>query len=53
MEGFFYRDPIDCKNVKYEIFDLTDDVVSLKNYIATVKASGGGDIAEDWAGGMN
>ena len=49
--GVFYRDPIDCKNDKNEIFDLTDDVVSLRNFISTVNATGGGDFAEDWAGG--
>ena len=49
--GVFYRDPIDCEDDKNEMIDLTEDVVSLKNYISTVKASGGGDFAEDWVGG--
>ena len=49
--GVFYRDPIDSKTDKNEVFDLTDDVVSLRNFISTVNATGGGDFAEDWAGG--
>ena len=39
--GAFYRDPIDCEDDKNEMIDLTEDVVSLKNYISTIKASGG------------
>ena len=49
--GVFYRDPIDCPNEKNEIFDLNDDVLSLKFFISNVKPIGGGDEAEDWAGG--
>lgn len=51
--GVFYRDPIDCSNEKNEIIDLTDDVLSLKYFISCVKAVGGGDEAEDWAGGYD
>ena len=51
--GVFYRDPIDCPKEKNEMIDLTDDVVSLKFYISGVKAKGGGDEAEDWAGGYD
>lgn len=51
--GVFYRDPIDCKQDKNEMFDLTDDVVSLRNFISKVNASGGGDFSEDWAGGYD
>ena len=51
--GVFYRDPIDCPKEKNEIIDLTDDVISLKFFISNVKAVGGGDEAEDWAGGYD
>ena len=51
--GVFYRDPLENAEHKNEMFDLTDDVTSLKNYISTVKAVGGGDFAEDWAGGYD
>ena len=49
--GVFYRDPIDCPNDKNEMIDLSDDVLSLKFFISCVKPFGGGDEAEDWAGG--
>ena len=51
--GVFYRDPIDCPNEKNEIIDLTDDIMSLKFFISNVKPIGGGDVAEDWAGGYD
>ena len=51
--GVFYRDPIDCPKEKNEIIDLTDDVLSLKYFISCMKAVGGGDEAEDWAGGYD
>lgn len=49
--GVFYRDPIDCPNEKNEWIDLTDDILSLRYFISCLKAIGGGDEAEDWAGG--
>lgn len=51
--GVFYRDPIDCKEDKNDMFDLTDNVEYLKNFIGKMKATGGGDFAEDWAGGLD
>ena len=46
----FYRDPIDSKEDKHEIIDLTDDVNSLPNKINKILAYGGGDQPEDWVG---
>ena len=51
--GVFYRDPIDSEDDKNEMFDLTSDVPSLKKFISKMKATGGGDLAEDWAGGYD
>ena len=46
----FYRDPIDSKNDKHEVIDLTDDVNSFPEKIGRINAEGGGDIPEDWVG---
>ena len=51
--GIFYRDPIDSNSDKNDMFDLTDDVPSLKSFISKMEAYGGGDLAEDWAGGYD
>ena len=48
--GIFYRDPIDCKEDKHEVFDLTNDISEFKNKIKKLKAGGGGDTPEDWVG---
>ena len=47
----FYRDKIDCEGEKNEYFPLTNDMEDLKKKISTIKASGGGDIPEDWVEG--
>ena len=46
----FYRDPIDSKNDKHDVIDLTDNVNSLPAQINVISATGGGDIPEDWVG---
>ena len=46
----FYRDPIDSKEDKHEVIDLTDNVNSFPEKIGKIGATGGGDIPEDWAG---
>ena len=46
----FYRDPIDSKEDIHELIDLSDDVNSLPEKIGRIKATGGRDIPEDWAG---
>ena len=46
----FYRDPIDSKPDVHELIDLTDNVNSLPERIGLIKATGGGDLPEDWAG---
>ena len=48
--GIFYRDPIDSKNDKHEVFDLTKDIQELKDNFGKINAEGGGDIQEDWVG---
>ena len=48
--GIFYRDPIDSKTDKHEVFDLTNDMESLKGNFNLIKADGGGDEEEDWVG---
>ena len=46
----FYRDPIDSINDIHEIINLTDNVNSLPEKIGQIRACGGADIPEDWAG---
>ena len=46
----FYRDPIDSKEDIHEVIDLTDNVNSFPEKIGKIKATGGGDIPEDWVG---
>ena len=46
----FYRDPIDSVGDIHEIINLTDNVNSLPQRIGEIRAQGGADIPEDWAG---
>ena len=46
----FYRDPIDSKEDKHEVINLTDNVNSFPEKIGKIQATGGGDLPEDWAG---
>ena len=46
----FYRDPIDSEYDIHEIIDLTNDIDSIATKIREIKAYGGGDWPEDWAG---
>jgi len=46
----FYRDPIDSPSDIHEVIDLTDNVNSIPEQIEKIKAEGGGDMPEDWAG---
>ena len=46
----FYRDPIDSFTDIHEIINLTDNVNSLPEQISKIRAEGGADIPEDWAG---
>ena len=48
--GIFYRDPVDSKEDIHEVFDLTNDILELKNNFRNIKADGGGDQPEDWVG---
>ena len=56
--AIFYRDKVYTKTSKFRLVDeddyfpLTNDIADLQNKISNVKATGGGgDKAEDWAGG--
>ena len=46
----FYRDPIDSHSDIHEVIDLTDNVNSIPEKISIIRATGGGDLPEDWAG---
>ena len=46
----FYRDPIDSPSDIHEIINLTDQVNILPEQISKIRATGGGDLPEDWAG---
>ena len=46
----FYRDPIDSHIDIHEIIDLTDQVNTIPEQIKKIKATGGGDLPEDWVG---
>ena len=46
----FYRDPIDNPTDIHEIIDFTDQVNTLPEKIQNIKATGGGDLPEDWVG---
>ena len=46
----FYRDPIDSHKDFHEIINLTDNINSLPEKIGKIKAQGGEDLPEDWAG---
>ena len=48
--GIFYRDPVDSIEDIHEVFDLTNDIEELKNNFKNIRARGGGDDPEDWAG---
>ena len=46
----FYRDPIDSHGDIHEIINLTDQVNTLPEQIKKIRATGGGDLPEDWVG---
>ena len=46
----FYRDKIDEPSDKDEFFQFTDNMKDLQEKIGKVKATGGGDMPEDWVG---
>jgi hypothetical protein len=45
-----YRDPVDCQGDVHEVHQLSDNMDSLVDFLATVRAQGGGDGPEDWVG---
>ena len=45
----FYKDPVDSKDDKHEIINLTNNKNSLPEQISKIRAYGGGDVPEDWA----
>ena len=49
--AIFYRDPIDCRDTdKHSFFPMTSNKNEFQNWIKTITAQGGGDLAEDWNG---
>ena len=44
----FYRDQIDSPSDIYEIINLTNQVNTLPEKISKIRATGGGDLPEDW-----
>ena len=46
----FYRDPIDSKSDKHDLYYLTNDINKLRNDISSESPSGGGDGPEDFVG---
>ena len=46
----FYRDPIDSKDDFHELINLTEQLNEIPEKISKIKAFGGGDYPEDWAG---
>ena len=51
--AIFYRDPIDSPIDKNEFYDLNSNIIDFQNFVNTIIAEGGGDLAEDWVGGYN
>jgi hypothetical protein len=49
--AIFYRDKIDSPSDENTFFPLTDNMETLRSQIESVRASGGGDEAEDWVEG--
>ena len=47
----FYRDKIDEPDDENEFFQFTDNMKDLQEKIGKVKATGGGDLPEDWVEG--
>jgi hypothetical protein len=43
-----YRDPIDSRGDIHQVCDFTHNIDDLVKFLATVRASGGGDDPEDW-----
>ena len=51
--GVAYRDPVDCPTAdEHTVIPVTGSKLQFHNAMKAVKAKGGGDGAEDWAGGM-
>ena len=52
--GFiYYNDPIDCNTDFNDFLQLTKNMEEIKNFCNNWKIQGGGDEAEDWAGGYS
>ena len=51
--AIFYRDPIDSPSDKNDYFQPTTSISSLTNFMASMRACGGGDGPEDWVGAFN
>lgn len=47
-----YRDPVDSPTDVHEVHPFTNRKIVFQRYMKGITAKGGGDIPEDWAGGM-
>lgn len=48
-----YRDPVDTKDDVHQLFDFSEEIENLSEFLETVKASGGADWPEDFVGALN
>ena len=53
LAAIFYRDPIDSYYDIHEIFDFDKNALNFKNFTMNIRATGGADGPEDWAGAFN
>jgi len=53
LAAIFYRDPIDSNYDIHEIFDFDKNALNFKNFTMNIRADGGEDWPEDWAGAFN
>jgi hypothetical protein len=47
-----YRDPVDSRRDVHEVCDFTPDIGRLAHFLSGVRATGGGDVPEDWVGAL-
>ena len=53
LGAVFYRDPIDSKYDRHEIFDFDINPLNFRVFVENITATGGADLPEDWAGAFN
>ena len=53
LAAIFYRDPIDSYSDIHQIFDFDKNALNFRNFVEKIRAKGGADGPEDWAGAFN